>query len=317
MSFNDRGRRKLHMSAFLLKFRVSPPRLINCLEVVLVIALAVALADLAWQLFPLPQDSGQRGEGRKSAGAMTGERVQSGGVLSPAYRAASGRPSPAVFSLFGKAENSGFTPGFAEEEVQETELDLTLKGVLAQRDGDRKLALIARGNEKEEVYWLGDRIAGAEIIRIDSRRAILLRNGVRESLTLEVGELPRQATTGPSTGGGKSRGITKIDERRRVVTRELLDQQLDNLPGLLEQAKAVPYLNDGKQAGFRVVGIEEGSVFEDLGLRQEDIIVAVNGALVRNPREALAAYQSFKSAGAFQVDLLRGGREMTIDFSIR
>ena len=72
--------------------------------------------------------------------------------------------------------------------------------------------------------------------------------------------------------------------------------------------------HNGLEAGFRIVDIEPDSVFDKLGLLQEDVIVSVNGVSVRNNQEALAAYQSFKSADALQLGLLREGREVTIDF---
>ena len=54
---------------------------------------------------------------------------------------------------------------------------------------------------------------------------------------------------------------------------------MQRLPEILNQARTAPYWdNDGLEAGFRVVGIESGSLFEELGLRQEAVIVALNGA---------------------------------------
>ena len=204
------------------------------------IALALALAGLARQLFPPP------GDGEKPTVSLTGQPVQAR-PASPARNVGSKRLSPAVLSLFGQTENPVSAPAHTEEELKETELDLTLKGILAHRETSRKLALIARGKNKAKVYWIGARIAGAEIIRIEARRAILLRNGVREALTLEV-KKPRRSRAANAAAADRAReGTATVDEHELVVTRELLDQQLHSLPELLTQAKTAPHRDNNDE----------------------------------------------------------------------
>ena len=301
------------MTPLPLKFLFSPHYAIRGAEIALALALALALADLAWTLLPGPGNQEQvalagAGRGGASASLMTASGGGDG---------ASRNLSPALLGLFGRAEDDGPGPAsaFPTDEVRETDLDLTLKGILARRDGGRKLALVAQGEATEKVYRVGDRIAGAEITHIEARRVILRRNGANEALTLETAE-PRRGSSFNSKRA--TEGITMISDHERVVSRNLVDGQLQRLPELLGEAQAAPYWDqDGREAGFRVVDIHAGSVFEQLGLQQEDVIVSVNGVSVRNNQEALAAYQSFKSADALQIGLLRGGREVTIDFSIQ
>lgn len=313
------------MSSFLAN-RVSSQRLLRLVEIGLAVALVLALADLVRQGSPEPQNAGTPAPG------ATGTRA---GPASQAQAAAPDGPSPALLSLFGASRPGGALaegPEFAGEALPETGLDLTLKGIIARRNSDRKLALIAQGGGKEEVYWLGDRVAGAEIVGIGARQVVLLRDNIRETLTLEEAksredagngrrQTPRVAGTPPpreqAQVGASNWGVSRLSEHQRVVARATLDQHLGSLPSLLRQAKAVPYLSNGEPAGFRVVGIDKNSVFEELGLRREDVIVAVNGVSVRNIQEALAAYRSFRSAPAVRLDLLRGGREVSLDFSIQ
>ena len=280
-------------------------------EIALAVALALALADLAWLLFPGPGDKEQpalAAPGRGGAGANLVAAASGGAAVSRNL-------SPALLGLFGVVAAGGPETAFAVDGVRETDLDLTLKGILARQGTARKIALVAQGDAGGKVYRLGDRIAGAEITHIETRRIILLRNGKREALLLETAE-PRR---GSSFNRRRAmEGITMINERERVVSRSLLDRQMQRLPEVLGQAQAAPYWDhNGLEAGFRIVDIEPDSVFDKLGLLQEDVIVSVNGVSVRNNQEALAAYQSFKSADALQLGLLREGREVTIDFSIQ
>ncbi|MGY8815107.1 MAG: PDZ domain-containing protein, partial [Gammaproteobacteria bacterium] len=90
-----------------------------------------------------------------------------------------------------------------------------------------------------------------------------------------------------------------------------------NLPRLLRQAKAIPHSVNGENQGFKVVEIQEGSIFQDLGLQQEDVIRSVNGTPIRTAEDALNAYRKLRTSNSFQLDLLRSGRSMTLNLSVQ
>jgi general secretion pathway protein C len=116
---------------------------------------------------------------------------------------------------------------------------------------------------------------------------------------------------------GERSGIRRISDTQRVVSQDTLRQQLQNLPQLLTQAKAVPHMENGQSAGFRVTEIQPDSVFQQLGLEREDVIRAVNGSPVRSVDDAIKAYGNMKTATSFQLDLLRRGQPVTINFSVQ
>ena len=64
-----------------------------------------------------------------------------------------------------------------------------------------------------------------------------------------------------------------------------------------------------------VLGAEKR--FEQLGLRQDDIINSVNGKPVRNGEEALGAYQALASTTQFRIGVLRGGSNINLNFSVQ
>jgi type II secretion system protein C len=287
---------------------MAPQRLIRGAEVLLVIGVAVALASLARDLVtgtaaPAPEAIIGSAPGTAPAG--------------DAGAAALRQVSPALKALFGTPAQG--TAGAADEPVRETRLNLTLKGVLTQRDSDKKLALISRGSQKEEVYQVGDQVEGAEIIRIEPRRVIIRRDGVTEALTLEI-RVPAGTNTAAPASNVEPRGnsgVRLVGENERAVSRGTFRQQMSNLPRLLQQATAVPHTENGRPAGFRVVDIQAGSIFQDLGIEQNDIIRSVNGISVRTPEEAMNAYRNLRTASRFRLDLVRGGREISIDYTVQ
>lgn len=292
-------------------------RIIRWVEVVLVILLAVSLARLVVDLIPpvavsnMPVNSGLpvpvEGQGQQT------------GQLQPD----TDRISPALKQLFGKANVSAVTEEELQQPLQQTSLNLTLKGILADRDSDNGLALIAAGDNKEKVYRVADEIEGAEIVRIEPRRVVIRRNGMTEALDLEVRKLSGSMTSTKSnpTANPPDRisfntGIRKLGDNQWSISRAALKQQLNNLPSLLQQATAVPHTQDGQQIGFRIIDLKPGGVFQQLGIEQNDIIHSVNGSSVRNVEEALNAYRNLGSASAFQVGVVREGKQINLSLSV-
>ncbi|MEX2352892.1 MAG: type II secretion system protein GspC, partial [Gammaproteobacteria bacterium] len=297
--------------------KLSSRNLVLGIEITLVVLIALSLANFAWTVFPAPT-----GSVVSVTDQFTGNNPDSAMDTS----IASARPTQVLKDMFGRAGATGTEQRFVEENIQETQLNLTLKGILADETTDRKLALIAVAGQKESVYKAGDSIEGAEILDIEARRVLIRRNGVTEALNLDV-KIPRSGNTStapnvryrtdtnPSSMNNQPGGIRRISESERVVSEQTFREQLQNLPQLMQQARAVPYSENGRQAGFRVVEVQDGSIFQDLGIEREDVIQSVNGRPVRNVDDALKAYSNLKTARSFQLDLLRRGRPLTIDFS--
>lgn len=281
-------------------------------EILLVIALGVTLADLTWDLIPAPE-GGASVSPLPTGSGSGGSRSAGSGDTGPFT------VSPAVKELFGKAPDGGPAGGQTAEPVRETRLNLTLKGILAHRQEGKKLALIASEGQEEKVYGVGDSVpGGAKILRIEPRRVILRRNGVTESLKLQVKKLEGRSS-GLSAGARDKAGagIRQVAKHRREVSRQTVQEQLENLPQLLQQAKAVPYSRNGRKAGFRIVNIQQGSVFQELGLEEGDVIQGVNGKDIRTPSQALKAYRELKNASSFRVRLLREGQQVNMNYAVK
>lgn len=286
-------------------------RFVRWLEVGLVILLAVVLADLTWELAPRPaanKDPASPSASASGPASTSGDRPEA--LASGA--GGKGNLPQAVKGLFGTPPDSGQGGAAESEPVRETRLELTLKGIIANRGEGPRLAIIAPAQGEEKIYRPGDKVNGrAEILRIEEGRVILLRNGVTEALKLKVPEVE-----GRRRQADNRKGIRQTGENKRVVPEATLRENLNNLPKLLRQAKAVPATRDGQKIGFRVVNIQEGSVFEDLGVKQGDVIQQVNGRDIRSPRQAMEAYRELQGSRQFKLKVLRDGKAETLTYAV-
>lgn len=60
------------------------------------------------------------------------------------------------------------------------------------------------------------------------------------------------------------------------MDRQEFQKASDNLHLTLTQARAVPYFRSGKQIGLRIFYITEGSIYERMGLKNNDIVLEID-----------------------------------------
>jgi general secretion pathway protein C len=156
----------------------------------------------------------------------------------------------------------------------------------------------------------------ATLVRVDRKRVIFknTNNG-----RLEYIEIKDENSISFERGQKKSAG--PIDQRGNNFTlqRSMVDKLLSNLPEHLQQARAVPYIPPGsnKVEGFIILDITQGSIFEQIGLKKNDVIKGVNGQKVDSPAKALEFYNELKNSPGIALDIERDGRTETFNYTIQ
>lgn len=113
-------------------------------------------------------------------------------------------------------------------------------------------------------------------------------------------------------------GILATSENDRSVKRDDLNRYLQDLPAILQQARAVPRTGpNGVIECFNIAELQAGSVLEALGIRRGDCIETVNGERIDSPAKAMELFQTLRgSASQINLGYERGGRKETSNFSI-
>lgn len=99
-----------------------------------------------------------------------------------------------------------------------------------------------------------------------------------------------------------------------VVTKNDLDIALVNLPQTLSQARAVPYFKDGKSIGMRLFAITRGGIFDNIGLKNGDIVKSVDGKDLTDPQYSISVFERMKIDSPFELVLERNGDVVTIRY---
>lgn len=167
---------------------------------------------------------------------------------------------------------------------------------------------------QQAFYRLHDQIPGAGEVSEIREDGIVVRQGdMEELLELFTGESKKPPVSRVASAGP----IPPATLSRKVVDRREVNQAMNDIPKLLSQARAVPYLVNGAMSGFRLDYIAPSSFYEKIGLRYGDILKQVNGVEIKDPSTMLALFQQLRNEQTVKLDFVRNNQPTTMTFEIR
>ena len=85
---------------------------------------------------------------------------------------------------------------------------------------------------------------------------------------------------------------------------------------LLRAARIVPAIKGGKPEGFKLFAIRPGSVFWNMGFKNGDTILAINGKALTSPDRALRVYTRLRGTRKVKVSIRRRGQRRTLRYTL-
>jgi general secretion pathway protein C len=193
---------------------------------------------------------------------------------------------------------------------------LKLLGVVI---GDREgiSAIVEELSSKRQLFFrLHDEIPDVGEISEIRRDGIVVRQGDQQEL-LEL--VTSQIEKPPSSPVTVAPTVAPVpgSPMRTVLDRRDVEQAMGDIPKLLSQARAVPYLVNGAMNGFRLDFIAPASFYEKIGLKYGDVLQQVNGVDIRDPGTMLTLFQQLRNEKMVKLDVLRNNQRTAMTFDIR
>jgi general secretion pathway protein C len=202
------------------------------------------------------------------------------------------------------------------ENLKETELKLKLWGTVTRQDGKDYAVIEDTKTRQQDLYQLGDSIQNAIVKMILREKVVLNVNDQDEILTMEE----TAASKTVALGGGGQIPVPKLPVSsypgKITINRERMEDNLENLNQLMEQATIRPHIEDGRPAGISITGIKPNAIFRRMRLRNGDIITGVNGRPIESVEDAIAIFENISSASDVRLEIKRRGRQQTLDYHI-
>jgi general secretion pathway protein C len=225
-------------------------------------------------------------------------------------------------NLFQSATSAVALPDEIADNLEKTRLPLTLLGTAASTDPHLAWAAVEDKEKRETlVVGVGYEIRdNASVQRIERRRLVLLENGSPRELTLDEDEsgkpgrpqppsLPRLARTRRAAPEPR---VRQLSDNRFAVPRDDAEAALRNPANLFSQARILPKYADGQMVGVQINAIKSGSLFEQLGLKNGDVITELNGIAIDSPEASAKLLQEFTQANSLDL-VLEDGETKHVD----
>ena len=111
--------------------------------------------------------------------------------------------------------------------------------------------------------------------------------------------------------------ITKKSDTDYNVDRDLVDYYAKHLKEFDDLARTLAYTDeDGNPNGFRITGMRCGNPLMQAGIKNGDIVTAVNGKKVNNTMQAASAYMKLRGEEHLHVEVTRRGETMALEYDV-
>ena len=210
--------------------------------------------------------------------------------------------------LFGDGKAPTAAPAAAEA--------TTIFKLIGTIEGDVFAGAVLEDTTGQAFYRIHQRLSdGSQIVKVMRDRVTLRRaDGAKIELQI-VDDMKIVNVSKPSAAG--SPGVRKLSEGKFAVDQREVLASTENMNQLLTQARALPYVEQGKTVGFRISEIVPGSLYEKIGLQNGDVIQKINSQEVDDPGKFFQLYQGLKEERNISIDLMRGGQRQSLSYEIR
>nr|WP_321398903.1 type II secretion system protein N [uncultured Desulfobacter sp.] len=199
-----------------------------------------------------------------------------------------------------------------EIQLEKTSLELTLWGtVTGQKEQDGWAVINDRKTKTQELYRVNDEIQGAVIKSILRNKVILTLNDKDQILEMDENSSSLQKR---STARGSSDNPSKpaMPSRQNIPTPERMPDKVSQSDQLF---KTRPYIRNGEASGVMVYSIKKDSVAQLLGLRNGDIIQAVDDVEIQDIQDLEDFEESIGDHSDVTISILRRGKPKELVFS--
>jgi len=276
------------------------------------------------------------------AGTADSEFAHSGGHQSLRRPQIGPRPRAYYDIIVTRDVFSRAAPAATPTPVQNESLDVTLIGT-SHRTAGKPYVIVETTDGEQSLYRLGETIPNVgPVLSIGRNQAVVLHNGNRVELKIpNAGEgetqqptpfnyrrrrwIRRRGLQFPRPGGpyapfgaqqNSKAGVHQLSPNRYLIGRATVNSSLTNMAPLFTEIRAVPNLQNGSSNGFRLSQIQPGSIFQQIGLQDGDVVTGAQGQPINDPLRAMSMLNTLRNSSSISLNLIRNGSPLELHYTI-
>jgi general secretion pathway protein C len=209
-----------------------------------------------------------------------------------------------------------------QEKSYETPSDLLLIGTVTGPDSlsygifeDK-----SQSPSKQEVFALGENVfnygtlkqINSTSVRIEQDSAVFTL-----SIPFDYKSPVTDINKTPLSSNMQTSFAKQIGERDYILDSRKVQNSIENPEKIMTDARLLPNFENGKQKGFKISEVIPDGLYHNLGLRDGDILLRVNGLSISNPEVAIQAMSALRGMNRVNLDIIRNDENLSMNYQLR
>ncbi len=202
-------------------------------------------------------------------------------------------------------------------------LNAKLVGTIVTSSKESSIAIIEKDGVAER-FKIDDLLDGddGKITEILRNKVIFIRDLHREYLEIEQTEpeieFVENYLPGASDGSNDSMGgITEVEKNKFTIDKTRFDKALKNINKILMNAASMAHTVDGKIVGYRILDIDPGSIYDELKIINDDIILSVNNKKLDDLKSIFTLFETLQKETSFSIEIERDGERFVRSYEVK
>jgi len=196
-------------------------------------------------------------------------------------------------------------------EINGINSDLSLLGTICVNQELSRAVIKNLEDRKIGPYKIGDTVCGARILSIEDDKVILLYEGREKNLPLRSDKSISNPAISMQNETSKNETLEQPEKKAPIET------TAGKIVILLKQADIEEYSVDEQTKGLKINGLKNIPFAERIGLKNGDVVTAVNGQQLTSKLKAYQVFKKARSQPKLTVELLRNNTTKMLVFDLR
>ncbi|MBQ4859948.1 type II secretion system protein GspC [Pseudoalteromonas sp. MMG007] len=236
--------------------------------------------------------------------------------------------------LFGKktvTNNNAAKQSQVINDAPETRLSINLTGIVAVSNDDKAGVAIIESQGKQVSYLVEEVVLGtrAKVAQILPDRVILSVSGRFETLMLDGLDFTKKVSMPVLAARDEAKMGPQKMQQSEIQINATADQEVKEAiietreellkePGkLFDYIRVSQAMSDGELIGYRLSPGKEPELFKQMGLKNNDLAISINGYQLTDLKQAMSAINELRNSTDANITIERDGEQIDVQFSLQ
>jgi len=170
---------------------------------------------------------------------------------------------------------------------------------------------------KQSMFKTGESVFGAGELKTVEKYRVFIENSGKLIKIPMVDVMAPGEMESLKGAGAPSGSVRSLGKGEYIIDQRAVKFAIDNPTQIMTDAKLIPNMVRDKQEGFILREVRKNGIYDSLGMQNGDILLRINNFNISNPENTLQALTALKGMDRVQLDIIRDGSRMTMNYQIR